>query len=161
MFQVSRRRLLVLVAVCTLAAGCIEAEKPAAPKGDGESILKKKTQDIGKYDPAAGRTVSDSKVRATNPITGPLEAYGPMVEQMSKVTVDQMLLMYYTEHGRWPNYDEFMSQIIKANNVWLPVLPAKMEYQYDEANHQLVVVYPPDSPEGNADDAKEAPPRDE
>ena len=157
MFQLSQRRLIALLAVCTLAAGCIESEKPAAPQGDGQSILKKKTQDIGRYDPAEGRTVSDSKVRATNPITGPLEAYGPMIEQASKASIDYHLLAYNAEHGRWPNYDEFMSQIIKANNVWLPVLPAKMEYQYDEANHQLVVVYPPEKSDAAAEGAKEQP----
>lgn len=117
-----------------------KAKEEAAKKD--EFIVRKTTQDIGKYDPAAGREVSDSKVRATNPITGALEAYGPMVESISKLQIDSLLLGYYAEHGKYPTYDEFMSKIVKQYNVQLPVLPGKMEYQYDEASHKLVVVYP-------------------
>lgn len=135
------------------AAGCApsfvnevakEREKKAqeeAAKKD-EFIVRKTTQEIGKFDPAEGREVSDSKVRATNPVTGALEAYGPMIESISKLQVDSLVLGYYAEHGKYPTYDEFMTKIVKQHNVQLPVLPGKMQYQYDEANHKLVVVYP-------------------
>ncbi|MGH7129005.1 MAG: hypothetical protein ACREIV_10575 [Planctomycetaceae bacterium] len=115
-----------------------QAEEPPQQ----ESIIGKTTQEIGKYDPAAGRVVSDSKIHATNPVTAPLEAYGPMLEKVSATSVEHHLNLYYAEHGRYPTYDEFMEQIIKRNNLRLPVLPGGSEYQYDEANHRLVVVEP-------------------
>lgn len=149
----SLRRCRASAAVCLIAAvtsGCFQPAPPPAPKPKAEensgSILKKTTQDIGKYDPAAGREVSDSKIRATNPVTGALEAYGPMVEQISKMQIDGLLLGYQVEHEKWPTYEQFMSDIVKQYNVQLPVLPGKMEYQYDEANHKLVVVYPEGAP---------------
>ena len=38
------------------------------------------------------------------------------------------------------DYDEFMSQIIKRNNIQLPVLPGNRRYQYDPEKFELVVV---------------------
>src|SRR5262245_60226501 len=89
-----RAASLLVVAV---VAGCFKAPVPGPPKveeKESKSILKQTTQDIGKYDPEAGRKVSDSKIRATMPILAPLEAYGPMVEQIAKVTIDQSVTMY-------------------------------------------------------------------
>jgi hypothetical protein len=71
-----------------------------------------------------------------------------MVEQISKDHIDYALRLYEAEHGRYPkDYDEFMRDIIKANNIKLPVLPAQMKYQYDEVNHKLVVVQPAAPPQ--------------
>jgi hypothetical protein len=134
-------------ALLLVAGGCMPSLEEQTKKSPN-SIIGKKTQDIGKFDPNAGREVSDSKVRITNPITGPLEAYGPMVEQISKDHIDYALRLYEAEHGRYPkDYDEFMRDIIKANNIKLPVLPAQMKYQYDEVNHKLVVVQPAAPPQ--------------
>lgn len=122
-----------------LFVGCMDADVDQAKKPG--SILGKKTQDIGEFDPNAGREVSDSKVRATNPLTGPLEALGPMMEKVSKLGIDHSLALYYATNGEYPKtHDEFMQKIIKANNMRLPVLPAGSEYQYDVENHKLVVV---------------------
>ena len=145
-------RYLTVLFAAFLAIGCLQSPAPSPPpepepKKESGSILKKTTQEIGKFDPAAGRKVSDSKIRATNPITGPLEAYGPMMEKTAKTGVDYQVSLFYAEHGKWPTYEQFMEQIIKRNNVRLPVLPAKMEYQYDEATHKLVVVHPEEKAE--------------
>jgi hypothetical protein len=123
------------------------AEKPQPPPEKKQSILKKTTQEIGKYDPAAGLEIVEPDVQITNPITGPLEAYGPMVQQVAGISVDYMLTMFNAQHGRFPTYEEFMDQIIKnkQNPVRLPVLPGGLKYQYDEANHKLVVVRPPEA----------------
>lgn len=133
-------RLLICALCLAPSIGCEDsAPKPNENKG----IMGKKTQDIGQFDPKAKQEVSDSKVRATNPITGPLEAYGPMVEQISKLGVEQAVNMFYATEGRYPkDYDEFMKRIIKENNIQLPVLPAGRKYQYDVATHSLVVVIP-------------------
>ena len=65
-----------------------------------------------------------------------------MMETVSKMSVEKVLGLYYTEHERYPDYDEFISQIIRKNDMWFPVLPAGAKYQYDEKNHKLVVVKP-------------------
>lgn len=159
MFRPLCRRALAATLLCG-AVGCLQAtplpqhpqakQQPPAPPPPAEkpkSILHQTTQDIGKYDPAAGLEVVDPNVEVTNPVTGPLEAYGPVVQQISGLSIDYMVALYNAEHGRFPNYDEFMAQIVKKNNVRLPVLPGKLQYQYDEKNHKLVVVKPPEAPD--------------
>lgn len=124
----------------TCCAGCLPSIEEQTKKSPN-SIMGKKTQDIGEFNPQGGAAVSDSKVRVTNPVTGPLEAYGPMVEQISKTHVAHALNLYQAEHDHYPrDYDEFMREIIKKNNIQLPVLPGGKRYQYDVENHQLVVV---------------------
>lgn len=134
----TRHALLALL----LLSGCMsKLEEQTKPTG---SIIGKTTQDIGKFDPAAKAKVSDSAVRATDPVTAPLSAYGPMLEQISKTHIEHALRLYEATNGRYPkDYDEFMQEIIKANNIKLPVLPGNMMYQYDEKEHKLVVVEKP------------------
>ncbi len=148
--------LLPLLLGLPLLAGCfsgaIDKPEPTAeeeqpepqPAQQKKSILKQKTQDIAKYDPDGDWVIRDSKIRATNPITGPLEAYGPMIQKTSELGVDHALALFYAEKGYYPKYDEFMTAIIKGQNIWLPVQPGNAKYQYDEANHQLLVVTPKD-----------------
>ena len=153
-------RSIWLVLLATCAIGCMRASSPTPPPKQDEapapqaeekpkSILKKTTQEIAKFDPAAGRKISDSKVNATTPLLHSLEAYGPMVEQVSKLGIQKKVMEFNALHGHWPTYEEFMEKIIKGQNVRLKVLPGKMEYQYDEAKHELVVVHPQEEP--NAD----------
>lgn len=48
-------------------------------------------------------------------------------------------------HERYPkDHEEFMTQIIKANNINLPVLPGGRKYQYDVENHELVIIEAPE-----------------
>lgn len=126
-----------------LSAGCMESLEQQTKKSPNR-IIGKKTQEIGKFDPNAGLEVSDSEVHVTNPITGPLEAYGPTVEQISKMQIDHAVQLFHAEHARYPDYDEFMTEIIRKNNIQLPVLPGGAKYQYDEENHALVVVKKPE-----------------
>lgn len=114
------------------------AHAPPAPR---QGILGKTTQEIGAYDPQAGRQVSDSHIRASDPLTAPLQAYGPILEQLSKTSIAHALELFHATEGRYPqSHQEFMERIIRENNIRLPVLPAGKQYQYDVANHQLVVV---------------------
>ena len=137
----SRGGLLLVLAVT--AVGCMESLEKQTQK-DPNSIINKTTRDIGQFDPAAGAQVSDSKVQVTNPITGPLQAYGPMLEQISKTHIEHALNLYNAVEGRYPaTYEEFMDKIIKANKIQLPVLPGGKQYQYDVENHKLVVIDAP------------------
>lgn len=120
--------------------GCMDSLEKQVQKSP-DSIIGKTTQDVGEFKPEAGLPVSDSKVRVTNPVTGPLEAYGPALEQIMKSHVAHALNLFQAEHGRFPSdYNEFMEKIIKANNIKLPVLPGGKKYQYDATEHKLVVV---------------------
>jgi hypothetical protein len=137
------RAALAMIGAMVLC-GCMQKSLEEQTKKSESSIIGKKTQDIGEFDPNAGAQVSDSRIRASDPVTAPLSAYGPMLEQISKTHIAHALNLFYATEGRYPNsYDEFMQQIIKPNNIQLPVLPGGKKYQYDVANHELVVVDAP------------------
>lgn len=130
-----------LVLLCLF--GCMESLEKQTQKSPN-SIMKKTTQNVGEFKPEAGAKVSDSKVQISDPVTGPLQAYGPMVEQISKTHIAHALDLFNASEGRYPNsYDEFMTRIIKENNIRLPVLPGGKQYQYDVENHKLVVIDAP------------------
>ena len=150
-----KRWIGVIVVAAFLAAGCMESLEKQTAKSPN-SIVGKKTQDIGKFDPnAPNQQVIDSKIRATDPITAPVGAYGPMMQKVSNIQIDSAINYFYGENGRYPkDYDEFMEKIIKPNNIQLPVLPAKGQYKYDEENHCLVVVR--EAPAGAAEPAAPA-----
>jgi hypothetical protein len=133
---------LIGIALVVAVIGCEDQTKKSP-----NSIVGKTTQNIGEYDAKAGANVSDSKIRATDPITAPVMAYGPMLEQISKSHIDAAVNLFHANEGRYPkDLDEFMEQIIKPNNIKLPVLPGGKLYQYDVENHKLVVVDGPEAP---------------
>ena len=92
-------------------------------------------------DPNAGDQVVKPEVKITNPITGPLEAYQPLVQQIAALGIEHAVNLFNASEGRYPNsYDEFMTRIIKENQIRLPVLTPGLEYQYDVENHKLLVI---------------------
>lgn len=129
--------------VSVTLSGCMESLEKQVEK-DPNSIIGKKTQEIGKLDPNKKdqQVMPDNpQIKVSNPITAGLEAYGPALERISKLEIQHALDLFRAEHDRYPNdYDEFMTVIIKANNIQLPVLPGGLKYMYDEENHKLVVV---------------------
>jgi hypothetical protein len=139
-----RPMLCLLLAI--LVGGCVEAkeEAKAERKGDGKGIIHKTTQEIGKFDPSDKQwVVGDQRINATDPITASLSTYGPTVEGIAKTSIKLALETFNATEGRYPkDYDEFMERIIKAKGaeIHLPVLPYNGRYQYDEANHALVIV---------------------
>lgn len=149
---------LICIATLMLISGCLSGQAPPKPEQKAvqdqqpaeplkpKTIVGQKTQDIGKYDPAAGLKIVEADVQVSNPVTGALEAYGPMVQQISGMAIDQQVNFFHATHGHYPSYEEFMSQIVKneKNPVRLPVLPGNRHYQYDEENHRLVVVERPE-----------------
>jgi hypothetical protein len=139
------KHLPVLIVILA-ATGCDSGTKPLEDqtKKSPNSIIGKTTQDVGQFDPAAGAKVSDHKINATDPITAPTSAYGPMLERISVTQIDAAVRLFQANEDRYPkDLDEFMTAIIKANNIQLPVLPGGKKYQYDVENHKLVVVDAP------------------
>lgn len=140
------RRAMVIVGLCS-AIGCMESLENQVKKEDGP-VIGKTTQAIGEFNPADGKAVVKPTIQATDPITAPVAAYGPMVQRLSENEIAYALRLYEAEHGKYPaTYDEFMEKIIKANNIRLPVLPGGKKYEYDVANHALVVVDAPNEGE--------------
>ena len=116
--------LCVGLLTASLLAGCSDYWENQAKK-DPNSIIGKKTDKIEEFDPKKKQEISDSKVRADDPILYPLQAYGPMVEQISKLEIEHAVDLFNATEGRFPkDHKEFMERIVKANNIKLAVLPA-------------------------------------
>ncbi len=128
----SRCSSVLIVAI--LLCGCMESQPstPAKPKT---------TDKIGEFDPNAGSEVVKPDVRITNPITGPLEAYHPLMQQVAALGIEHAVNLFNGLEGRYPNsHEEFMTRVIKENNIRLPTLQPGLEYQYDVENHKLLVI---------------------
>lgn len=131
---------IVLALGLLAAVGCVDSS--SKPADDNKGIFGKKTQDIGEYDAnKANQVASDQKIHASDPITAPLSAYGPMMESISKTHIQHALELFRANEDRYPkDHAEFMERIIKENNIQLPVLPYKGRYMYDVEKHELMVV---------------------
>ena len=102
---------------------------------------RKPPETVAEFDPAAGKQVVDTKVRITNPVTGPLEALKPMQQQLNALGIQHAVNLFHASEGRYPkDLEEFITRIINENRIKLPTLSAGMAYEYDVANHELVIV---------------------
>ena len=125
-------------------------EQPAPPpvaEAPREFIVGKRTQEIGnaEAEKKAGGVVASQKITARDPIT---LSGNPYVTSIGKISIDQMdyaIRLFQAETGRFPkDYQEFMDEIIKKNNIALPKLPFYQEYGYDAPSHKLVIIEYPD-----------------
>jgi hypothetical protein len=123
-----------------------QPEKPAEPKDT--FIVGKRTQDIGNADDPAlkkGAQVASQRITAKDPITLQGNAYVSMIGQTSILNIQHAMDLYHATNDRYPaNHDEFMNEIIKANNIALPQLPFYQKYVYDEKQHKLLIYEYPD-----------------
>jgi hypothetical protein len=157
------RPWLVPLSLLFLAAGCEEprhvggqkaspsvAATPPPPPPEEVShgeILGKRTQDIRQLTPEEEKKTraASTKITARDPITLQGNAYVVAIGQISTGHIKHAMDLYQAENGRYPaNYDEFMNEIIKKNNIALPVLPSYQEYFYDAQEHKLQVREYPD-----------------
>lgn len=126
-------------------------QKPAEP-AEREFIVGKRTQDIQDADVALQKGDAqqvEPRITAKDPITLSGNAYVSMIGQTSILSIEHAMNLYRAEHDRYPkDYDEFMTDIIKANNIALPQLPVYQKYAYDEQEHKLIILEYPDLKEG-------------
>lgn len=140
-------RTLIVATLILVTAGCGMKPLEEQTKKSDKSIIGKTTTAVGVYDPNSEARVSDSRIQATDPVTAPMSAYGPMLERISKAQIEAAVNLFHAMEDRYPkDLDEFMQVIIRANNIQLPVLPGGLQYQYDVENHKLVIVEPAAAP---------------
>ena len=131
-------RAVVMLSVIGVVGGCSDLADPPQSNAPAKP---KTTTDIGEFDPAADNDVVSDQVKISNPITGALEAYQPLKRKIAGLGIDHAVGLFHALEGRYPkDHDEFMTRIIDENKLRLPALPSEMSYQYDVANHKLVVI---------------------
>jgi hypothetical protein len=130
---------LGIAIVAAVAAGC----EDTTPKQSG-SIIGRRTTDIRRADDevAKGKAqIIKPQITATDYITLQGNAYAAIIGQTSVLAIQHAMDLYHAANDRYPkDYDEFMAEIIKANNIALPVLPPHQKYGYDEKDHKLVIL---------------------
>jgi hypothetical protein len=138
--------------ICALGPGCGveprhvggERNVPTETKAEPQSIINRRTQEVHNAAteiPKGQAKLATTKITATDyiPIQG--NAYVAIIGQTSIQSIKHALDLYHAENDRYPkDYDEFMTVIIKANNIALQKLPPYQEYGYDEQEHKLVIL---------------------
>ncbi len=127
---------LLAISVSLFGIGC--SENSPAVKTDS---AKPAVAEIGEFDPNDGQEVVEIKPQVTDPITGPLAILKGVRAKMPALQIEHALNLYQASEGNFPkSHDEFMTNIIKANNLALPQLTDDLQYRYDVENHKLVIV---------------------
>jgi hypothetical protein len=135
--------------------GCEEqprnvGKKPnAAAKNNSErGIIGKRAQDIRKASvelPRGDAKVVTTRITAKDPITLQGKAYVSSIGRIAQLAIEDAISKFHSLNDRYPkDYDKFMTEIIKANGITLPVLPPYQEYSYLEKEHKLVITEYPD-----------------
>lgn len=76
-------------------------------------------------------------------VTTPISVYFQAQERLIYDSVTYAVKLYEAEHGNKPKTEEeFMKQVIEANQIRLPQLPPGSKYKYDPQNGELLVEQP-------------------
>ncbi len=147
---------LLLAGFAIASSGCEEEPRVTAgkrsvsskPREDSGPIIGQRTQKVVEAEAALKQgdaRVASTKIVAKDPITLQGNAYVAIIGRASQLQIEHALNLFHGANDRYPkDYDEFMAEIIKANNISLPKLPAYQEYAYDEKEHKLIVIEYPD-----------------
>ncbi|WP_435020580.1 hypothetical protein TA3x_001908 [Tundrisphaera sp. TA3] len=134
----------VAFASLLLVIGCDPPKK--AKKAEDRGILGKKTQDIrdAPTEAAKGGVETTPSIPVTDPITQSTKGLIFALERTSQLQVEHALNLYQAEKGEYPkDTEQFMAEVIKPNNIALPVLPYYKKYAYLPDEHRLVIMeYP-------------------
>ncbi|HZW34620.1 MAG TPA: hypothetical protein VFF52_28100 [Isosphaeraceae bacterium] len=127
-------------------AGAAKSQFKKAP-AQPEFIVGKRTQDIRNAKTElekGGAHQATTKITAKDPITLQGNAYVTMIGRTSILQIQHALDLFHATNDRYPkDFDEFMNEIIKANNIALPKLPYYQAYGYDDKEHKLIILeYP-------------------
>lgn len=121
--------------------GQIPVKTPTKQSG---SIIGQRTADIrnaAKELQTEGAQVASTKIVRKDPITIQGNAYVSIIGRTSILSIQQAMDLYHASNDRYPkDFDEFMNEIIKTNNIALPQLPPYQKYGYDEREHKLIIL---------------------
>jgi hypothetical protein len=125
-----------------------QPQPPAQPKfkrpTDSGPILGRRTQEVRNAATElqkGGARVASTKITAKDYITLQGNAYVTIIGRTSIMKIQQAMDLYHAANDRYPkDLDEFMNEIIKPNNIALPVLPLHQAYGYDENEHKLIIL---------------------
>lgn len=134
------------------APGAVLSAEPAPPAPAQEEVklrpvIGQRTSDIkdASVELQNGGQQANMKITAKDPITLQGNAYVTSVGRIAIMNIQHAVDLYQAENGRYPkDYQEFMDEIIKKNNIALPQLPFYQEYAYDQNEHKLIVLEYPD-----------------
>jgi len=117
--------------------------RPKRPTDSGP-IIGQRTQDIrsaATEQQKGGARTASTKITAKDYITLQGNAYVTIIGRSSILNIQHAMDLYHANNDRYPkDLDEFMNEIIKANNIALPRLPPYQAYGYDEKEHKLVIL---------------------
>lgn len=121
--------------------GHVQAQPPAQQSGP---IIGRRTTDIRNATnelQKGSAQIASTKIVKKDYITVQGNAYVSIIGQSSILSIQHAMDLYHAANDRYPkDYDEFMTEIIKANNIALPVLPPYQKYGYDEKEHKLIIL---------------------
>jgi hypothetical protein len=117
---------------------------PQAPTRHPGPIIGQRTTDIkdAAQELGSGRAqVASTKIVKKDPISIHGNAYVSIIGRTSILKIQQAVNLYHAANDRYPkDLTEFLTEIINANNIALPVLPPYQEYGYDEKDHALIIL---------------------
>lgn len=124
------------------------AGKKASAPAQPEFIVGKRTMEVknaAEEEKKGATVITKPRITAKDPITLQGNAYVTAIGKLSIAQIQQAMELYKATNDRYPaNYDEFLAEIIRANNIALPKLPYYQAYGYDEKEHRLVILEYPD-----------------
>jgi hypothetical protein len=105
-----------------------------APPAETERVVAE--AGVGKQ----GRSLDESE----GALVTPAKAYFSVRERVVfEVQIPKAISLYKATNGQAPqSHNEFMQEIVTANQIQLPALPDGHQYVYDVANEQLMVERP-------------------
>jgi len=137
-FSFSPQNFFPGLLACALLCGCSGGDQATSPPALKSPAM---TDQIGEFDPNAGLQVVTPEAKVTDPLTGPLEILKKEQIQLPTLQIEHALNLYNATAGNYPpSHEIFMREIIQANRLALPQLPPDLQYQYDVANHKLLIV---------------------
>jgi hypothetical protein len=119
------------------AAAQPPATPPAEPAPANSEMERVKAQ---KGVAAAGRSLD----QYSGPIVTPAKAYFSVRERVVfEIQIPEALKLFKATNGQGPkSHDDFMTQIIEANQIKLPPVPPGSRYVYDPKTEELMVERP-------------------
>ena len=141
-----------LLIVSAALAGCEDTPPPPVAGGNPPVTTDAERADASADTSVTERTPAEAGVGRQGRSLDDVEGVGNVVAQPAKslfaarerlvfeVQIPQALDLFKATNGRGPQtHEEFMSQIVQANQIRLPDLPEGQRYVYDPQQEQLMV----------------------